>query len=130
MTAPPAPRFLIDENLSPLLVEPARARGFEAMHVNHLGLRTEADWDLLRVVAEQDWALVTNNAIEFRGRYREIELHPGVVFLLPAVRREAQLRLFEAALDHAQDHPDLVNTALDVAFDGEGRPFVMVYGLP
>lgn len=42
-----APRFLIDENLSPKLVEPARARGYEAMHVNHLGLRTEKDWDLL-----------------------------------------------------------------------------------
>ena len=55
------------------------------MHVNHLGLRTETDWDLLKVIAEQDWVLVTNNAIEFRGRYRAIELHPSIVFLLPAV---------------------------------------------
>lgn len=130
MTAPPAPRFLVDENLSPLLVEPARARGFEAMHVNHLGLRTEVDWDLLRVVAAQDWVLVTNNAIEFRGRYREIELHPGVVFLLPAVRRDVQLRLFEAALEHVHDYPDLVNTALDITLDGEGRPVVTAYALP
>ena len=126
----PAPRFLIDENLSPRLVEPARARGFEAMHVNHLGLRTETDWDLLRIIAAQDWVLVTNNAIEFRGRYREIELHPGVVFLLPAVRRDAQLRLFEAALERVREHPDLVNKALDVGFDGEGRPVVTAYGLP
>ncbi|MBV9749368.1 MAG: DUF5615 family PIN-like protein [Acetobacteraceae bacterium] len=130
MKGPPAPRFLIDENLSPLLVEPARARGFEAMHVNHLGLRTEADWDLLRVAAAQDWVLVTNNAIEFRGRYRKIEVHPGVVFLLPTVRRKAQLRLLEAALDRVRDHPDLVNTALDVTLDGEGRPIVTVYRLP
>ena len=129
MTAP-APRFLIDENLSPLLVDPARARGYEAMHVNHLGLRTEADWDLLRVVAAQDWVLVTNNAIEFRGRYREIELHPGVGFLLPAVRRADQVRLFEAALDHVREHPDLVNMALDVAFDGAGEPIVAEYELP
>jgi len=128
VTGAPAPRFLIDENLLPLLAGPAR--GFEAMHVNHLGLRTEADWDLLRVVAAQDWVLVTNNAIEFRGRYREIELHPGVVFLLPAVRREAQIKLFEAALDHVRDHLDLMNTALDVAFDEEGTPSVTVYGLP
>jgi predicted nuclease of predicted toxin-antitoxin system len=127
---PPAPRFLVDENLSPLLVGPARARGFEAMHVNHLGLRTEADWDLLRVVAAQDWVLVTNNAIEFRGRYREVELHPGVVFLLPAVRREAQLRLFAAALDHVRGAPDLVNTALDVAFGAGGEPLVTAYRLP
>ncbi len=120
MNGPPAPRFLIDENLSPFLVEPARARGFEAMHVNHLGLRTDADWDLLRIVAAQDWVLVTNNAIEFRGRYREIELHPGVVFLLSAVRRMAQLQLFAAALDHVQRQPDLVNKALDVTLEEGG----------
>ncbi len=125
-----APRFLIDENLSPALVAPARERGFEAMHVNHLGLRTETDWDLLKVIAEQDWVLVTNNAIEFRGRYREIELHPGVVFLLPAVRRPEQVRLFDAALDHVQSHPDMINRALDVSFDAERTPVVEIYDIP
>ena len=123
-------RFLIDENLSPALVEPARERGFEAMHVNHLGLRTETDWDLLKVVAERDWVLVTNNAIEFRGRYREIELHPGVIFLLPAVRRTDQVRLFQAALDHVQVHADMVNRALDVTFDQERGVVVASYDLP
>jgi predicted nuclease of predicted toxin-antitoxin system len=125
-----APRFLIDENLSPALVEPARRRGFEAMHVNYLGLRTETDWDLLKVVAEQDWVLVTNNAIEFRGRYRDIELHPGVIFLLPAVRRAEQLRLFEAALHHVSTDGDLVNRALDVAFDRNRAAIVTAYDLP
>jgi len=123
-------RFLIDENLSPALVEPARERGFEAMHVNHLGLRTETDWDLLKVVAEQDWVLVTNNAIEFRGRYRTIELHPGVIFLLPAVRRPEQVRLFEAALEHAKAHSDMINRALDVGFDPHGAAIVVSYDLP
>jgi len=125
-----APRFLIDENLSPALVEPARRRGFEAMHVNYLGLRTETDWDLLKVIAEQDWVLVTNNAIEFRGRYRDIELHPGVIFLLPAVRRAEQLRLFEAALHHVSIDGDMVNRALDVAFDRNRAAIVTAYGLP
>ncbi len=125
-----APRFLIDENLSPALVEPARERGFEAMHVNHLGLRTETDWDLLKLIAEQDWVLVTNNAIEFRGRYRDIELHPGVVFLLPSVRRAKQLRLFEAALDHVGIDGDMVNRALDVAFDLNQAIVVTAYDLP
>jgi predicted nuclease of predicted toxin-antitoxin system len=125
-----APRFLIDENLSPALVEPARRRGFEAMHVNYLGLRTETDWDLLKVIAEQDWVLVTNNAIEFRGRYRDIELHPGVIFLLPAVRRAEQLRLFEAALHHVSTDGDMVNRALDVAFDRNRAAIVTAYDLP
>ena len=125
-----APRFLIDENLSPALVEPARRRGFEAMHVNYLGLRTETDWDMLKVIAEQDWVLVTNNAIEFRGRYRDIELHPGVIFLLPAVRRAEQLRLFEAALHHVSADGDMVNRALDVAFDRNRAAIVTAYDLP
>jgi len=125
-----APRFLVDENLSPVLVEPERERGFEAMHVNYLGLRTETDWDLLKVVAEQDWVLVTNNAIEFRGRYATIELHPGVIFLLPAVRRPEQVRLFEAALEHVKANPDLINRALDVAFDPDGKATLNSYNLP
>jgi predicted nuclease of predicted toxin-antitoxin system len=125
-----APRFLIDENLSPTLVEPARERGFDAMHVNHLGLRTEADWDLLKIIAEQDWVMVTNNAIEFRGRYRNIELHPGVIFLLPAVRRGAQVRLFEAALNYVQSSPDMINRALDVSFGPEQTTIVADYDLP
>lgn len=123
-------RFLIDENLSPALVEPARERGFEAMHVNHLGLRTDTDWDLLKVIGAQDWVLVTNNAIEFRGRYGTIDLHPGVIFLLPAVRRPEQVRLFEAALDHARGHPDMVNRALDVVIDPNGTVRVIPYDLP
>ncbi len=124
------PRFLIDENLSPALVEPARQRGFEAMHVNHLGLRTETDWDLLKVIAEQDWVFVTNNAIEFRGRYREIELHPGVVFLLPAVRRAEQVCLFKAALDHIGARGDMVNRTADITFDLNRVAIVTAYDLP
>lgn len=125
-----APRFLIDENLSPALVGPAHARGFEAMHVNHLGLRTETDWDLLKVITEQDWVLVTNNAIEFRGRYGTIELHPGVIFLLPAVHRPAQLQLFETTLEHVEAHPGMVNRAVDVAFGPYGQAIVIPYDLP
>jgi predicted nuclease of predicted toxin-antitoxin system len=125
-----APRVLIDENLSPTLVFPARTLGFEAMHVNHLGLRTEKDWDLMKFIAEEDWVLVTNNAIEFRGRYRGIDLHPGVVFLVPSVRGAAQVTLFEAALDRVLKDPDLLKIALDVTFGPDGGISVTAYDLP
>ena len=125
-----APRFLIDENLSPRLVEPARVRGYEAMHVNHLGLRTERDWALLRIVERDDWVLVTNNSIEFRGRYRRIAVHPGVVFLVPSGRGADQVRLFEAALEHLQSSSDRVNRAIDVTLDPAGAVFVTEYDLP
>jgi hypothetical protein len=100
------------------------------MHVNHLGLRCETDWELLRIIMRDDWVLVTNNAIEFRGRYRAIDLHPGVVFLVPSVPGLEQLRLFDAALDYLAEQSDLVNKALDVTI-GDGRQLRLTsYDLP
>jgi predicted nuclease of predicted toxin-antitoxin system len=39
-------RFLIDECLHESLVGVAHGAGFEAIHVNHLGLSGEPDWEL------------------------------------------------------------------------------------
>jgi len=58
-----------------------------------------------------------------------VELHPGVVFIVPNVRRAQQIELFEAALDDIAAAPDLVNTALDVTYEGE-EIVVRRYGLP
>lgn len=113
------PRLLIDENLSVALPPVAHARGFECAHVAHHGFHTWKDWSLMEEVAKSDWVLVTNNAVEFRGRYRQIALHPGVVFIVPNVRRLQQIELFEAALSDIEADPVLINTALDVAYDGD-----------
>jgi len=86
-----APRFLVDENLSVKLPEVTHRCGFEATHVVHLGFGEWKDWNILEVVEEHGWVLVTNNAVEFRSRYRAVKIHPGVIFLLPSVRREQQL---------------------------------------
>jgi len=125
-----APRFLVDENLSVKLPEAAHRRGFEATHVIHLGLREWKDWNILEVVESEGWVLVTNNAVEFRSRYRRIKLHPGVIFLVPSVRRPRQLLLFEAAMDDLAINPDLINQALDIAFSEDGRIVVRRYPLP
>ena len=47
-----------------------------------------------------------------------------MVFLVPTVRREGQLPLFEAALDDVRNNPDLVGTVLDVTLDEAGMPTV------
>ena len=125
-----APRFLVDENLSVKLPEAAHRRGFEATHVIHLGLREWKDWNILEVVERDGWILITNNAVEFRSRYRRIKLHPGVIFLVPSVRRQQQLLLFEAAMDDLAINPDLINQALDIAFSEDGRIAVRRYSLP
>jgi predicted nuclease of predicted toxin-antitoxin system len=125
-----APRFLVDENLSVKLPEVAHRRGFEATHVIHLGLGERRDWSILDIVQKYGWVLVTNNAVEFRSRYRAIEIHPGVVFLLPSVRREQQLILFQAALDEIAINPDLTNQALDVGVSEDAKTVVRRYALP
>jgi predicted nuclease of predicted toxin-antitoxin system len=125
-----APRFPIDENLSVKLPEVAHSRGFEATHVIHLGLAELTDWDILKIVESHGWTLVTNNAVEFRSRFREIEIHPGVIFLLPSVRREQQVSLFEAALDDVAINPDLINQGLDVDFSEDAEIVVRRYTLP
>ncbi len=125
-----APRFLVDEDLSVALPAAAHRRGFEATHVVHLGLSGSKDWNILELVAKDDWTIVTNNALEFRTRYRSIELHPGVVFLLPSVRREQQIMLFEAALDDVGANPDLVNQAIDVSLSADSKIVIRRYALP
>jgi hypothetical protein len=74
--------------------------------------------------------LVSNNAVEFRSRYRAIEIHPGVIFLLPSVRREQQLILFQAALDDIAVDADLTNQALDVDISEDAKIIVRRYALP
>lgn len=115
----PAPRFLVDENLSVVLPEVAHRRGFQATHVNHVGLGAATDWRLLRFAIENDYALVTNNAVEFHGRYAREALHPGIVLLLPTVRRIQQIELFEALLDDVRGDPDLVNKAIILDYEDD-----------
>jgi predicted nuclease of predicted toxin-antitoxin system len=104
--------------------------GFEATHVVHLGLGEWKDWNILEVIEKQGWVLVTNNAVEFRSRYRGIGIHPGVIFLLPSVRREQQLMLFKAALDDIATNPELTNQALDVDLAEGSKIVVRRYALP
>jgi predicted nuclease of predicted toxin-antitoxin system len=120
-------RFLIDENLSPRLVEVAADFGHAAFHVVHRGWAGMEDPRVFQRARDEDLTLVTNNWQDFEGLLRREEIHCGVVVVLPAVRRERQVELFRAALEAIRDHEfDMVNTVL--AVDGAAR--VTRYLLP
>jgi predicted nuclease of predicted toxin-antitoxin system len=122
-------RFLIDENLSPALVKTAAAHGFAAFHVAHRGWTSESDPQVLQHVVDEDLTLVTNNWVDFRPMVAHLELHPGIVVILPNVRRERQMELFAVALAaiHEHDPPlDMINTVLQV--DAHGT--VVMFPLP
>ncbi|MDR3415253.1 MAG: DUF5615 family PIN-like protein [Nevskia sp.] len=61
-------KLLIDECLSPKLVVLARAAGHhESTCVRDRGWQGQQDHTLMRNVVDEDFTLVTHNAIDFRG---------------------------------------------------------------
>ncbi len=68
----------------------------------------------------------TNNWIDFCPMVARLEVHPGIVVILPNVRRERQMELFAAALGAIQEHDpplDMINTVLQVDADGSVTMF-------
>ena len=93
----------MDEYLHESLVDLAHAAGFAAMHVNHLGLSGRPDWLLAERIIEEEFM---------------IELHPGLIVLVPNVVPALQRALFQAALQYAAAK-DLTNTVIEVSLDGK-----------
>jgi predicted nuclease of predicted toxin-antitoxin system len=111
--------FLIDENLSPALIRVAIDCRFAAFHINHRGWSSLKDPQVFHRLLDEDLTLVTNNWDDFRPMLGRTEVHPGIVVILPNVRRERQVELFSAALEVIRDHTlDMVNTVLKVDADG------------
>ena len=78
-------RFLIDECLHESLVGVAQSTGFEATHVNHLGLSGKPDWELADRIVKDDFTFVTNNRVDFIRLYGKTELHAGLIVFVPNV---------------------------------------------
>ena len=97
----------------------AHARGYDATHVNFQGLRTFADRDLLPQIIGGDFTFVTNNRQDFLRLYRYVDLHAGLLIILPASTRVAQIALFSTALDAIEARSaTLVNELVEVDADG------------
>jgi hypothetical protein len=136
-------KLLIDECLSPELALMARERGHhEASHVVWIGNAGWKDWELKRVILEQDWVLVTRNSEDFRGprhapgtkgQYADVALHAGIICLNGPVGMdlEWQRRLFEEVLDELDESGDLTNQVLEVTLDDDKAAIDLVrYEMP
>ncbi|MGI4877907.1 MAG: DUF5615 family PIN-like protein [Janthinobacterium lividum] len=112
-------RLLFDECMSPRLVGVAQRRGFDATHVNFLGLASTPDRLLLPVIAGGDYTFVTNNRVDFLRLYRHVDVHAGLLIVLPSRRWEVQIDLVGRALDAIKaSRFDTVNQLIEVAEDG------------
>lgn len=104
----------------------ARQRGHhEASHVVWIGKAGWKDWELKRVLLDEDWVLVTMNSEDFRGpreapgskgQYADVALRAGLVFLNSPVGMDLTLQreLFSEALDELDRNGDLTNQVLEV----------------
>lgn len=134
-------RLLIDECLSPELVDVAVAAGYvESTCARDRGLLARKDWELITFVVSGDFTLVTHNARDFRGTgatdpgglHAAQPMHAGLICLnsVHPMDLERQHDLFRAALDQLAVLPDLVNQALEVFEDTDGSVSVAVYEIP
>jgi predicted nuclease of predicted toxin-antitoxin system len=121
-------KLLIDECLHTSLVTIAHSAGHRAGHVNHLGLGAFEDWQLMKVIREEEYAFVTNNRADFLELYARESLHPGLIVIVPNVAPPHQHQLFAAALEHIANR-DLTNMVVEVRLiDGKIR--LSEYELP
>lgn len=121
-------QFLIDECLTPRLVETANCFGYVAHHVQYRDWKSRSDRALLAFICEEDLTIVTNNWKDFEPLLRREEIHPGAV-VLPNVPRAEQIAAFQLALRAIQtaDPPlDMINTVVEV----DEADVVRVYPLP
>lgn len=119
-------RFLIDECLSPSLLDVASEQGFLAYHVAYRKWSGLKDPQVLGKLLEEELILVTNNRDDFLGIMANVELHPGLVVIMENVPRDQQMRLFGTALEVLARVSSMVNKVLEVSSDGS----IAMYDLP
>jgi hypothetical protein len=105
-----------------MLAAEAHQRGFEAHHVNWLALNTKSDRAILPQIVGGDFTFVTNNGRDFLRLYRGVDVHAGLLVILPSVGNAEQRRLFGAALDAIiAAGADITGELVEVDRDGTVR---------
>ena len=108
-----------DRCLSVSLVAVAKERGVVADHVAYIGKGGSQDWNLVPFAAANDYIVVTNNRRDLLKEYLKLDIHGGLIIIVPAVRRNEQRRLFEKALEFIEEqNEDIINKVVEVLLDG------------
>jgi predicted nuclease of predicted toxin-antitoxin system len=97
------------------LVGVAHGAGFEAIHVNHLGLSGKPDWELAERILKDEFTFVTNDRLDFLRLFARMEFHAGLV---PNVIPRLQRALFEAAIQFL-GASELINSVIEVTLGGK-----------
>lgn len=136
-------KLLIDECLSEELAKYARERGYEqASHIIWIGKAGWKDWQLKKIILDENWTFITKNSADFRGpitspgskgQYSDVEIHAGLICLNGPVGMDLdlQLELFELVLDELDRDGDLINQVLEITLlEADGEIDLQRYRLP
>ena len=111
-------RLLLDEHISPALVQRLADMGVYAQSVPHVGLSGCSDHDIWKYALDHDFAVVTANARDFIPLL-DVEVHPGLIVLRESgLTREEQWARLEPVIQHIEESKDqnfLVNKLIEVS---------------
>jgi hypothetical protein len=66
----------------------------------------------------EEMILVTNDGADYSAIYRAIDLHPGLVVILPVVKRPIQQSLFRAVVERLVMERDVINKLIEIDEEG------------
>jgi predicted nuclease of predicted toxin-antitoxin system len=98
-------KFLIDNNLSPLLAEALKAAGHDAVHLRDLGMQAAPDEDVLRRARVEQRVLISADT-DFGGLLARSEAsNPSVILIRRLAGRRAaeQSQIILANLDQVAE---------------------------
>lgn len=96
----------------------AHGLGYEATSIRDLSRLSDPDSAIAAFAVANDWIVVTNNRTDYVRLYAKIDLHPGLIILLPSAPQARQLELFKIVAEALDDLGDLTNQLIDVDRDG------------
>jgi hypothetical protein len=73
---------------------------------------------LVGYIQKHDFIFVTNDKDDFLALFASLDIHNGLIIIVPKVEREAQVALFGRALDVVETLDHTINRVLEVAEDG------------
>ena len=110
--------FLIDNDVSPSIVAMCHRRGYAATHASFLNMAAASDLLMARKAIEMSYVFVTSNRTDFLKLYDKLDIHPGLVVVIPKLRRDAQVAALETIVDYIEENElDMIDMLLEVSDD-------------
>jgi predicted nuclease of predicted toxin-antitoxin system len=110
-------RFLLDEDLSPVVAETARGLGLDAVSVHEIGRRGFGDAEQLDFAARDDRIFLTRNRDDFIlltvETFRTGAAHPGVLIVPRSLPNRHPERIAHALQRWQETHPNPGSHFLD-----------------